>query len=88
MPNPEHGGHKHYKIFVDAQQFDWEKQYISGAELRALASIPSGVQVFLEEPGPDKPDRPVPPEASINLDEPGVEKFYTIPPANFGDVAH
>jgi Multiubiquitin len=77
-------GRKTYKLFVDGRQFESDKQYISGTELRALAGIASGVQVFLEEPGPEKPDRPVPPEASINLDEPGVEKFYTVPPATFG----
>ena len=77
-------GRKKYKLFVDGRQYDWDKQYISGTELRALAGIASGVQVFLEEPGPDNPDRPVPPEVSINLDEPGVEKFYTVPPATFG----
>ena len=83
MPSTE-AGRKKYKLFVDSRQYEWGKQYISGTELRALAGIASGVQVFLEEPGPEKPDRPVPPEASINLDEPGVEKFYTVPPATFG----
>jgi Multiubiquitin len=80
----ENAGGKQYHIVVDSQKFDWGKRYISGAELRALAGIASGVQVFLEEPGPEKADRPVPPETTIDLDEPGIEKFYTIPPATFG----
>lgn len=83
MPSAE-AGRKQYKLFVDGRQYDWDKQYISGTELRALAGIGSGVQVFLEEPGSEKPDRVVPPDASINLDDPGVEKFYTVPPATFG----
>ena len=83
MPSAD-AGRKEYKLFVDGKQYDWAKQYITGSELRALAAIPAGVQVFLEEPGPEKPDRAVPPDASINLAEPGVEKFYTVPPATFG----
>jgi hypothetical protein len=77
-------GRKKYKIFIDGKQYEWDRQYISGTEIRGLASVGADVQVFLEEPGEDKPDRVVPTDASINLDEPGVEKFYTIPPATFG----
>jgi len=80
----EEAGRKEYKLFIDGHLYDWTKQYISGVELRALGSIPAGVQVFLEEPGPEKPDRAIPPDASVNLAEPGVEKFYTVPPATFG----
>lgn len=75
---------KTYQLFVDGQRYEWPQQYITGAQLRALAHIEPNVGIFLEEHGHDKPDRPITDTSSINLAEPGVEKFYTIPPATMG----
>ncbi len=80
----EHAGRKKYKFFVDDQQYETEKRTLSGAELRAIASVDPNFQIFLEEQGHDKPDRLIANDYSLNLDAPGVEKFYTVPPATFG----
>lgn len=75
---------KTYHFLVDGKPYEWDQQYITGAQLRAAANIEPTVGIFLEEPGHDKPDRQIVDSSSINLGEPGVEKFYTIPPATMG----
>lgn len=37
-------------LFVDGDKYDWDKSTISGAELRVLAAIPQGAQIFLKVP--------------------------------------
>lgn len=83
MSNPEHEKKK-YKFFVDEKQYEIDERFISGQQIRDKAQIDPSFQLFLEEPGEDKPDRLITAEASIDLAEPGVEKFYTVPPATFG----
>jgi hypothetical protein len=75
---------KMYRFFVDGKPYEWAQQYITGTQLRAVAHIEPNVGIFLEEHGQDKPDRQITDTSSINLAEPGVEKFYTIPPATMG----
>jgi Multiubiquitin len=75
---------KTYKFFVDGKQFETDQQNITGQQLRAIAQIAPGIAIFLEEHGHNKPDRQITDTSSINLGEPGVEKFYTVPPATFG----
>jgi hypothetical protein len=75
---------KTYQLFVDGKKYDWNQQYITGAQLRALAQIEPNVGIFLEEHGHDQPDKQINDTSSINLAEPGVEKFYTVPPATMG----
>ena len=80
----ERAGRKKYKFFVDDQKYEVDKRTLSGAEIREIAKIDPNYQLFLEEPGPDKPDRLIANDYSVDLEEPGIEKFYTIPPATFG----
>jgi len=77
-------GRKTFKFFVDDKRFEWDKPKITGAQIRELAHIDPNFQLFLEEPGPEKPDRLISNDQEVNLEEPGVEKFYTVPPATFG----
>lgn len=43
-------------LFVDNTHYQWPKPTITGAEIRTLASVPAGVNIFLKVPGhPDKP---------------------------------
>jgi hypothetical protein len=84
----EHAGRKKYKFFVDGKQYETEKKTLSGAEIRAIATVDPNYQLFLEEPGPEKPDKPIANDYSVDLGEPGVEKFYTIPPATFGVIGY
>ena len=75
---------KAYKFFVDGKQFETDQQSITGQQLRMIAQIGPGIGIFLEEHGHNQPDRPITDSSSINLGEPGIEKFYTVPPATFG----
>lgn len=80
----EKAGRKQFNFFVDDKKFEVNDQSISGAQIRAMAGVESGYQLFLEEHGQDKPDRKVELTDMIDLNAPGVEKFYTVPPATFG----
>jgi len=81
----EHGDEKKkFKIFVDDTQYPWDSPKITGGQIRQLANIDPNFQLFLEEPGPEKPDRLITNDQEVDLTEPGVEKFYTVPPATFG----
>lgn len=64
-----------FLIFVDGDKFEWEKETISFSELRTLAAIPEGVQVFLEVPG--KPD------IEFKSDSPPLDLIKQRGPARF-----
>jgi hypothetical protein len=83
---PETGGRKEYKFFVNDVKYEVEKRTLSGAEIRVIANVDPNYQIFLEEPGPQKADRLIANDSSIDLEEPGIEKFYTVPPATFGAI--
>lgn len=73
-------------LFVDGKKYDWPKDTIDGATLRAL--IPGLNQMFavMREATPD--DQAVGGDDVIDLS--GSPSFYTTPPATFGcsAVAH
>jgi Multiubiquitin len=77
-------GRKRFNFFVDDKQYQVEHQTITGAQIRSIAGVDSSYQLFLEEHGHDDPDRKVELTDVIDLAVPGVEKFYTVPPATFG----
>jgi hypothetical protein len=79
---PEH--EKTYKFKVDDKMFDSDKAIVTGAEIKQKASVQASFQLFLEVPGEAHPDRQISDTEPVNLAEPGVEKFYTVPPATFG----
>jgi hypothetical protein len=67
---------KEFKLFVDGEKYEWEKPTVSGAELRSLAGIPDGVEIFLSVPG--KPDEQIGNDTAVNLqDHHGNAKFST-----------
>lgn len=84
MTNEKDAGRKRFKFFVDEKQYEVEDSSISGAQIRAVAGVDSSYQLFLEEHGHDQSDRKVELTDVIDLTAPGVEKFYTVPPATFG----
>ncbi|AZZ92410.1 hypothetical protein EUZ85_17450 [Hahella sp. KA22] len=64
------------ELFIDNERFDWDKDVITGAELRELGSLPDDVEIFWKVPG--QPDVPVENERVINLTEhPGPDRFST-----------
>jgi hypothetical protein len=68
-PNPP-------ELFIDNEPYDWNKETITGAQLRVLGSLPDDVQIFWKVPG--KPDQEVKNNTVINLKKsPGPDRFST-----------
>jgi hypothetical protein len=69
------------ELFVDNEKYQWDKNTITEAELRALAGVPDGVQIFLEIPG--KPDREIVAGTVVDLTtDPRSERFSTQAPGS------
>lgn len=72
---------KERHVKVENVNYPWPKQYITRAEVRALGpGIPANMDVFLKRGG--KPGVLVADENPIDLDEPGIEKFYAQDPSS------
>ena len=73
-----------FKFFVDGQPFDYHDQFITGEQIRRLAGVDKHLRLFQGEPAGAKasvhPDRPVLRDQSVNLGQPGEERFYTLEP--------
>ena len=64
------------ELFVDNEPFDWDKETITGREIRNLAGVPDDVHLFRKIPG--RPDVFVSDSDVINLDDvKGPDRFYT-----------
>ena len=68
-----------HKIFVNDVEHEVFVQAMSGAQIKALGNVPSDYQLFLEQPGEDKP---IGDADSVKLHD-GM-KFFALPPATFG----
>jgi hypothetical protein len=42
---------KSFELFVDNEKYAWDAETITGKQLHGLASIPEGVEIFLQVPG-------------------------------------
>lgn len=73
--NEDHGKKK-WKIQIENDVYEWDSQFITGAQVRTLGpGIPESMDLFLKIPG--KPGRLIKNEDTVDLDEqPGIEKFY------------
>lgn len=60
---------------IENQMYEWDKQYITGAELKKLARIPKDKDLYLSLLDPWD-DELITDETSVNLARPGVERFY------------
>lgn len=68
-------------LFVDGDKYEWDKDTITGAQLRTLAAIPQNAQIFLKVPG--KPDLPVNNDTTIDLHKHhGPARFSTQSPGS------
>lgn len=70
----------HY--FVDNKKYDTEKPSLTGAEIKAQASVEANYQLFLEAHGND-PDQMISDGHSLAISTPPLH-FYAVPPATFG----
>lgn len=78
---------KAHFLFVDGDKYTWDHDLITGAQLRALAAIPEGVEIFLAVPG--KPDQPIADTTSVNLKEHhGPARFSTQSPGSQAGGVH
>jgi hypothetical protein len=71
---------RHFEIVVDNERYTWDRESITGAELRALASIPDSVLLFEHIPG--KPDREIAPSTVVQLSEHRPTRFSTQAPGS------
>ncbi len=64
------------ELFIDNERYDWDKDTITGAELRELGSLPDDVQIFWKVPS--QPDVEVKNDTVVDLTEhPGPDRFST-----------
>lgn len=87
QPREEHGGgrdHAPYKFSVDNRPFETDQPMLTGAQIKARASVDPSFGLFLEAHG-QAADEQIADRQSVDFREPGRERFYTAPPANFGD---
>lgn len=71
-----------YKFFVDAVAYESETATLTGAQIKAVASVTATYQLYLEEEG-DKPDRAISDAEAVDLAG-EIKHFYAVPPATFG----
>lgn len=79
---PEHGGRfivvasdRTYRLSINGKRFDWPVQHISGTILRHLGQLEADMLLCLERQ--DKADKVIGDEDVVNLDQAGVEAFYS-----------
>jgi len=66
---------KEYQIKVDGKNYKWDKQEISGAEIRLIGLIPHDYQIFLKIHNQE--ERLIGDDDKVDLTNPGVEQFYS-----------
>lgn len=77
---------KRYHFFVDARRYETERSSLTGAEIKAIASVTETYQLFLEEEG-DTPDKALADSETVVLKEgEDTRHFYAVPPATFGTL--
>ncbi len=66
---------KKFKFKIENENHEWDNQFITGAEVRAVPpGIPESMDLYLKVGGTS--GRLIGNGDSIDLDEPGIEKFY------------
>jgi hypothetical protein len=68
-------------ITIDSVRYEVHERYLTGAQLLALAGLPTGDHLFREVAGHGD-DEPVAPDQVVELHD--DEKFYAVPVGNFG----
>lgn len=63
-------------LVINGKEYSWDKEYISGAEIKELGHVPMEDDLFLSIRGPWE-DEPIPNDKKVNLARPGIESFYS-----------
>lgn len=65
-----------WKFKIENETHNWPKQFISGAEVRAVSpGIPGNMDLFIKRKG--SPGKLVSKDDTFDLEESGIEKFYS-----------
>ena len=64
-----------FKLIIEAKDYNWNQQYITGVEIRKLANLPTDIALFLAVPEPWK-DQQITDADRIDLGRPDIEHFY------------
>ena len=67
------------KYVIDCKEFETDKQFIKGKQIRAQGNIQPGFEIFLSIKGPWE-DELIKDETLVDLARPGVEHFYSCKP--------
>lgn len=66
---------KKYKFKIENDTYDWDDQYITGAQVRSVGpGIPESMDLYLKRQG--QAGQLITNDQTIDLSEPGIEKFY------------
>ncbi|MGH7510069.1 MAG: multiubiquitin domain-containing protein [Gemmatimonadales bacterium] len=74
---------RRYQFSVNDRPYESDDPTLTGAQVKVKASIDPSDGLFLEGRR-GHPDRQIADGETVDLREPGREKFYTMPAANFG----
>jgi len=67
---------KKFKFKIENTTYEWDNQFITGEQVRSVGpGIPDNMDLYLKVPG--KPGKLIEKNDSVDLDMPGIEKFYT-----------
>jgi hypothetical protein len=74
-----------FHYFVDDVKYEFDQSSITGAQIKSrIPNFNPSYQLFLEKHG-NEPDQLIADTDAISLDPAGgVKKFFTAPPATFG----
>jgi len=64
------------ELVINEKKYDWHQQYITGAEIRKIAGIPSNEKIYLKIAEPWD-DELITDDTKVNLARPSIENFYT-----------
>lgn len=77
------GGPKTFKILVDNRPFEMPQASVTGAHIKLIAGVNATYGLMLEGHG-QAADQAINDDELVDLNSPGREHFYTVPPATFG----
>ena len=65
-----------FKFKIENTTYDWDSQFITVQQVRGVGpGIPENMDLYLKVSG--KPGRLIAKDESIDLGEPGIQKFYS-----------
>jgi len=74
-PKGEHGN-RVLDLTINGKKYEWNQQYITGAEIRKLGHIGQDEEIFLAIKKPWE-DEPIADDKQVNLARPEIEHFYS-----------